>query len=83
MEKISWRTRRKGYWLFRQGKVKKELETDKRIHFTIDTNSKNHSVIYDKMKGSFGCDCEFFSLKFKDCSHIIACRLFLERSEEE
>jgi len=83
MKRTSWRTRRKGYWLFKQGKVKKEIETDKRIHFTVDTDSKNHSVIYDKIKGDWSCDCSYYSLKFKDCSHIIACRLFLERSEEE
>lgn len=72
---ISWKTKRKGYWLFKQGKVKKELETDKRIHFLINSDEK-HSVILDKIKNTYSCDCNFYSLKFKDCSHIIACKLF-------
>lgn len=82
MYEVSWKTRRKGYWLFRQDKVKKELETDKRIHFLVEVDLKKHSVIYDKIKDNWTCDCQFYSLKFKDCSHIIACRLFLERGEE-
>jgi len=81
MEKVSWKTRRKGYWLFRNGKVRKELETEKRIHFTVNTDSKKHSIIYDKMKNEWSCDCPYYSLKFRDCSHIIACRLFLEKEK--
>jgi len=74
---VSWKTRRKGYWLFKNGKVLKEIETEKRIHFTILNESENHQVIYDKEKNSWSCDCQFFALKFNECSHIIACQLLL------
>jgi len=75
---ISTKTERKGYWLFKQGKVKKDLETDKRIHFIIENEEKNHYVIFDKIKNRFSCDCEFFSLHQEACSHIIACQFFLK-----
>ncbi len=72
------KTKRKGYWLFKNGKVKKELETDKRIHFKVKGETQEYSVIYDKQKKKFECDCRFFSLKFNNCSHIIACKEFLK-----
>ena len=75
---ISTKTERKGYWIFKQGKVKKDLETDKRIHFIIEFEEKDHYVIFDKLKNKFSCDCEFFSLHQETCSHIIASKYFLE-----
>lgn len=75
MTEISWKTKRKGYWMFKQGKVKKVMETSKRIYFKID-GEREHSVIFDKTKKEYMCDCKFWSLKFKPCSHIYACRMF-------
>ncbi len=75
--KVSKKTERKGYWLYKQGKVKKDLETDKRIHFIVQSNEKEHFVIFDKLKQKFSCDCDFFSLHFKTCSHIIASKFYL------
>lgn len=77
MQGVSWRTRRKGYWLFRNNKVVKDVETEKRIHFTILNENENHQIMYDKIKDSWSCDCRFFALKLSDCSHIIACKLFV------
>ena len=71
------KTKRKGYWLFKNGKVKKEIDTDKRIYFKVKGKTNEYSVIFDKNKNEFKCDCQFFSLKFTDCSHIIACKEFL------
>ena len=77
MEGISWKTKRKGYWLFRNGKLKKEVDTPKRTHFTVLNDNENRQVIHDKIKDSWSCDCRFYALKFKDCSHITACKLFV------
>ena len=74
---VSWKTRRKGYWLFKNGKVKKEIDSQKRLHFTVFNDEENHQVIYDKTRNSWSCDCKFYALKLKDCSHIIACKLFM------
>jgi len=78
---ISKRTERKGYWLFKEKKVKKELETDKRIHFSVKSGLENHSVIFDKVKNEWICDCSFWSLKFQPCSHIQASQLFKKDEE--
>ncbi len=83
MSDLSWRTKRKGYWIFKEGRIKKDLENDKRAYFSIESDGKTHSVIFDKIKESFACDCEFFSLKFRDCSHIYATKLFLKGGEDE
>ncbi|MBD3156173.1 MAG: hypothetical protein GF368_06035 [Candidatus Aenigmarchaeota archaeon] len=81
MNKISWKTRRKAYWLFKNGKVKKEIESPKRIHFTILNDTEDKQVMYDKNKDSWSCDCRYYALKLKDCSHILASKLFMEEEE--
>lgn len=58
------------------GKVLKEIETSQRIHFTVFSKDL-HSVIFDKKEKNWRCDCQFFSLKQRPCSHILACKLYL------
>jgi len=64
--------------LIKEGKVKKEMETDKRVHYVVEGTDEKHSVIFDKKTQKFSCDCKWSSLKDKECSHMIACRLFKE-----
>lgn len=78
MSDLSWKTKKKGYWIFKDGKVIKDIENQKRIYFIVKGDQKNHSVIFDKTKGTYTCDCEFFSLKLKHCSHIYAVKLFID-----
>lgn len=58
--------------LIQEKKVKKELETDRRIHFSVAGTDENHSVIFDKIKNKWSCDCSYNTLKRKICSHIVA-----------
>jgi len=58
--------------LLQEGKVKKEVETDKRAHFTVQGETEAHSVIFDKTKLEWNCDCNYNTLKRKICSHIVA-----------
>ena len=83
MTRISTKTERKGYWLFKQGKIKKDLETEKRVHFVVNSKDTDHFVIFDKEKHKFSCDCEYFSLHQKPCSHILASRFFLKESKNK
>lgn len=75
MEKLSKEIIQKGKKLFKTGKVKKELETEKRIHFTVKGETETHYVIFEKGKKEWKCDCKFSSLHHKRCSHIFACIL--------
>ncbi len=61
--------------LLGEKKIEKNVETDKRIHFTVIGDTEAHSVIFDKEKKRFSCDCKFFALQEKECSHILACKL--------
>ena len=72
---ISNEVKMKGEVLFRDGKIEKELETDKRIHFKVEGETETHSVIFDKEKNSWFCDCRWGSLKNSTCSHIFAAKL--------
>ena len=68
----------KGLNLFKDGRVKKEVETDKRIHFKVKGETDVHSVIFDKMKKEFRCDCKYSSLDKGICSHIVAAKLLYD-----
>jgi hypothetical protein len=77
MKNISKKVKEKAYSLLSKGKVSKELETERRIHFKVVSRDV-HSVIFDKEKKLWECDCRFFALKQKYCSHILAADLFLK-----
>ncbi len=68
----------KGYFLFRKKKVSIEIITNKRIHFSVKGTKENHDVIYYKDKKIWSCDCKYFSLKQKECSHIYAAKKLLQ-----
>jgi hypothetical protein len=72
---ISKEVKEKALRLFKEKKVRKEVETEKRIHFKVEGETDVHSVIYDKQKNEWSCDCPFSTLKEKYCSHILACML--------
>jgi hypothetical protein len=80
---VSKEVREKAFRLLRENKVKKDIETDKRIHFTVQGETEEHSVIYDKVKKEWNCDCIYLTLKEKMCSHILAAKLFLEQKESK
>jgi hypothetical protein len=75
MNNISEDIKKKAQSLFEEGKVKVEFETDKRIHFKVFGRTEEHSVIFDKEKNEWSCDCKYSTLKQKECSHILACKL--------
>ncbi|MFZ8830290.1 MAG: hypothetical protein ACO2OO_02480 [Candidatus Aenigmatarchaeota archaeon] len=68
--------------LFREGRVRSDFESEKRIYFTVYSREA-HSVIFDKEKNEFKCDCKYFSVKQRECSHIKACKLLLKDLEKK
>ncbi len=58
--------------------VKKDYETSRTIAFTVGKDEK-HSVMYNKTKHEWSCDCRWFSMKSTYCSHILAVHLYLQR----
>lgn len=77
--KISRRVKIKARKLFESKKIRKEIETEKRIHFKVEGETEEHFVIFDKDSKKFSCDCHYFSLKEKNCSHIEAVKIFLKK----
>jgi len=74
---VSEEVKRKAKQLFEEGKIIKDLETGKRIHFKVMGTEDMHSVIFDKKNKEFICDCPYFTLKRRYCSHIEAARVLL------
>jgi hypothetical protein len=74
---VSEKIKAKAEQLLQEKKVKKELETDRRIHFSVQGTSEVHSVIYEKQRKKWSCDCSYNSLKNKICSHIVASEKFM------
>ena len=58
--------------LVQENKVKREVENEKRAHFAVEGETEVHSVIFDKLKNEWTCDCSYNTLKGKTCSHIMA-----------
>lgn len=79
--KVSREIKMKARDLVKKGKVRKEVETEKRIHFKVEGETEEHFVIFDKEKNRFSCDCPYFSLKEKYCSHIEAVKIFISRQK--
>lgn len=77
MNKVSKEVREKGIRLFREGRVKKELDTDRRVHFVVQGETETYSVIFGKARNVWSCDCKYNSMKSRECSHIYACKLSL------
>jgi hypothetical protein len=80
--KVSELVKQKSKNFVENGKVVKEFETQQRIHFIVFSKTQ-HSVIFDKEKKEWSCDCQFFSLKQRECSHILACKLFLDINSKD
>ena len=75
------KVKEKGLELFKEGRVKKELETSRRIHFSVVGETETHFVIYDKQTKKFDCDCMYMTLHRKMCSHALAAKYFLKKSK--
>ncbi|MBI2545093.1 MAG: hypothetical protein HYW22_00640 [Candidatus Aenigmarchaeota archaeon] len=75
MEKVSNEIMRKARMLLEFGKVQKDIDTEKRTYYTVEGDSETHSVIYDKIKKEFLCDCKWSTLTNKKCSHMFAVEL--------
>jgi hypothetical protein len=65
----------KGARLFAQGKVKKDMDSDRRTYFLVQGETDEHSVVFDKAKDLWSCDCKYNTTKVRECSHIFACKL--------
>lgn len=69
--------------LLDQGKVVKEIDTDRRTHFKVSGETEEHSVVFNKSRGKYTCDCRYSSMQDRECSHIIACKMMTSGSSVE
>ena len=61
--------------IFQEGRVKKEIETYRRVHFQVFGDTEIYSVTFDKTKNQWTCDCKYWVMRQKECSHISAAKL--------
>lgn len=73
--------RKKGLEIFGEGRVKKVLITPKRVHFSVTGDTEEHSVIFDREKNIWMCDCKYYALRGKACSHTTAAQLMLKNEK--
>ena len=81
MMSVSENLRKKSEKLVREGKVKKDMDSNRRMFFTVEGSSGTYSVIFDREKGTWSCDCKYSSMKGKECSHIHACKLMIKQKK--
>ncbi len=63
--------------LIKNNNVRLDIKTENRIHFTVNSNEE-HSLYFDRKNITWNCDCRYFSIKEKQCSHILAAKHFWE-----
>jgi hypothetical protein len=80
--KVSEAVKRKAKELYAEGKIIKDLETEKRIHFKVMGTKDMHSVIFKKDEKEWECDCKYSTLKGKECSHILACKFMVGSGQD-
>ena len=71
---------RKARELVRNQKVRCEGLIGSSVYFKVQTDSL-HDVIFKIPGRKWLCDCEYYTRKGKDCSHILACKMFLIERE--
>ncbi len=65
------------------GSVKVDYVTGKHISFIVDGEDSKHNVMYFVEKTGekrWQCDCKWYTLQSKTCSHIIAVNLAIKKS---
>lgn len=63
-------------------KVKVDYSTSKHISFIVEGDETKHNVMYFMEKSGnkkWQCDCKWYTLQNKTCSHIIAVNIALKR----
>ena len=64
------------------GKVVFEGLVGSSLYFKVISTSE-HQVIFRITTNRWLCNCEYFSIKSRDCSHILACKYWLLKNEKE
>ena len=65
------------------GSVKIDYATGKHMSFIVHGEESNHNVMYFVEKTGdkrWQCDCKWYTLQSKTCSHIIAVNLAIKNS---
>jgi hypothetical protein len=65
-------------------KVRVDYSTSKHVSFIVEGEENEHNVMYFTEKpGSkkWQCDCKWYTLQNKICSHIIAVNLAIKKSK--
>ena len=64
--------------------VKLDYSTGKHVSFSVKGEESDHNVMYfaEKSGGKrWQCDCKWYTLQNKTCSHIIAVNIAVNRKE--
>lgn len=64
------------------GKVQFKGLVGSSLYFTVFSNS-DHEVIFRITNNRWMCDCEYYTRKNLDCSHVLACKYWLQQREND
>jgi len=65
------------------GKVVKETETKRTVYYHVPGTEEVHNVRYNKRQNEWTCDCRFFAVTMKPCSHILAATKYMEETNDK
>ena len=62
------------------GKVEFKGLIGSSLYFIVHSN-EDHQVIFRVINHKWLCDCKYSALYEKDCSHILACKYWLQKRD--
>jgi len=65
--------------LVEEKKIKIKEMDDREILFNVVGDTSEHEITYDRIKDRWYCDCKWFRFKGVEDSHILSCKLFMDK----
>lgn len=62
-------------------RVEFEGQMGSSLYFKVLSGEKEHQVIFRGPTKQWLCDCQYFVMKAKSCSHVLACKLILKETQ--
>ena len=53
------------------------------LYFKVRSGDREYQVIFRGPQKQWLCDCQYFVMKAKTCSHVIACKLWLKEHDKK
>ena len=73
----------KARMLKEENKVEFEGQMGSSLYFKVFSGKEAYSVVFRGPGKQWLCECQYFVIKGKTCSHVLACKLWLKEHRDK